>query len=70
MRKYITLANKNQGFFGGEYCSKYPNYLLSYFHIGIVNLPNGNFDNFGLRPSGLKHLPRNLQSTRILFHPG
>jgi len=35
-------------------CSKYSNYLpLSYFLIGIVNFPNGNFDNFDLRPPGV-----------------
>ena len=34
-------------------CSKYSNYLpLPYFLIGIVNFPNGNFDNFDLRPPG------------------
>ena len=32
-------------------CSKYSNYLpLPHFLIGIVNFPNGNFDNFDLRP--------------------
>ena len=39
-------------------CSKYSNYLpLPYFLIGIVNFPNGNFDNFDLRPprSSLNH---------------
>ena len=33
-------------------CSKNSNYLLlPYFLIVIVNFPNGNFDNFDLRPS-------------------
>jgi hypothetical protein len=34
-------------------CSKYSNYLPPYFLIGIVNFPNGNLDNFDLRPAGL-----------------
>ena len=35
-------------------CSEYSNYLpLPSLLIGIVNFPNGNFDNFDLRPPGL-----------------
>jgi len=30
--------------------SKYSNYLPPYFLMGIVNFPNGNFDNFDLCP--------------------
>jgi len=46
-------------------CSKYSNYLpLPYLLIGIVNFPNGNFDNFDLRPPGvpLSPLPHSLNS--------
>ena len=38
-------------------CSKHSNYLpLPSLLIGIVNFPNGNFDNFDLRPPGRPHV--------------
>ena len=49
----LAVASKLMSLPGMGRRSKYSNYLpLPYFLIGIVNFPNGNFDNFDLRPPG------------------
>ena len=60
-RSFLFYGNWNLG-----RCSKYSNYL-SPPSFGIVNFPDGNFDNFDLRPPGVS-LPNPQRDVESLWN--